>query len=199
MAFATFCTGKCRVVWLRIESMVTRSRLSSFGVVLLEGAQDHRVASPARQQIVDLVPQCVVAAHAAAGLEVKTVVARGQLRSTPLSRRARQRAPAAATWLLLCFKFEVPWFEVSQGPDAVRKTIGDPVELLGENGQPVPGKIRAAVEAARETLGIKPDKALAGDFGRGAGRHGVMVARCQADGPDMCNRVRGHTVDTIWP
>ena len=36
-------------------------------------------------------------------------------------------------------------------------------------------------------------------FGRGAGRHGVMVARCQADGPDMCNRVRGHTVDTIWP
>ena len=47
-------------------------------------------------------------------------------------------------------------------PEAVWKTINDPVELLNESGQPDPGKIRAAVEKAKQTLGIKPDKARTG-------------------------------------
>lgn len=47
-------------------------------------------------------------------------------------------------------------------PDAVWKTIGDPVELLGENGQPDAKKISAAVTKAKETLGIKPDRVRTG-------------------------------------
>jgi hypothetical protein len=47
-------------------------------------------------------------------------------------------------------------------PDAVWKTIDNPIELFGEDGQPDPDKIRAAVAKAKETLGIKPDKARTG-------------------------------------
>ena len=45
---------------------------------------------------------------------------------------------------------------------AVWATVGDPVELLGEDGQPDSKKIRAAVEKAKQTLGIKPDRARTG-------------------------------------
>ena len=118
MAFATFCTGKCRLVWWRIESMVTRSRCVELGVVLFEGAQDHRVASAAASRSLTLCRSVVVSAHAAAGLEVKTVVARSQ----PVQRRCLVEHVSERRQLRhgysSMFKCEVPWFEVSQGADA---------------------------------------------------------------------------------
>ena len=47
-------------------------------------------------------------------------------------------------------------------PEAVWATVSDPVELLNETGQPDPGKIRAAVEKAKETLGIRPAQVKTG-------------------------------------
>ena len=47
-------------------------------------------------------------------------------------------------------------------PDAVWSTVSDPIELLNADGQPDSKKIRDAVTAAREKLGIKPNKAQTG-------------------------------------
>jgi hypothetical protein len=54
--------------------------LFELGVVVPEGAQDHGVAGPGRQQIVDLRPHLVVATYAASGLQVKPICAWGRLR-----------------------------------------------------------------------------------------------------------------------
>src|SRR4029078_2451883 len=85
------------------------------GIVVSEGAQDHGVAGPGRQQIVDLRPQRVVAAYAATGLQVGPIDARGQRhrlhglldnaaeclghRHGPSSSIRRTRIP----WLMLSF------------------------------------------------------------------------------------------------
>jgi hypothetical protein len=93
-------------------------KLVEFGVVVPQGAQDHRVACPACQQVVDLDPKGVISAHAAPGLKVKTIVARGQ----PVQRRCLVQHVSDRRQLRHGYssmsKCEVPWFEVSQGADA---------------------------------------------------------------------------------
>ena len=71
--------NKWRTVWLRIESMVTRSRFSS-SALSSPRARKHSVAGPGRQQIVDLRPHPVVATYPASRFEVKPIDGWGRLR-----------------------------------------------------------------------------------------------------------------------
>ena len=73
---------------------------------------------PACQQVVDLDPKGVISAHAAPGLEVKTVVARGQpVQRHCLVEHVSERRQLRHGYSSM-FKCEVPWVEVSQGADA---------------------------------------------------------------------------------
>ena len=60
--------------------------LFELSIIVAEGAQDHSVAGPARQQIVDLRPHPVVATYPASRFEVNPLMA-GPTPSTPRIRR----------------------------------------------------------------------------------------------------------------
>src|SRR6476646_7782530 len=66
-----------RVVTYRINGHPIT--LFELGIVVVEGAQDHGVAGPGRQQIVDLRPHLIVATDPATGLQVEPIGARDQL------------------------------------------------------------------------------------------------------------------------
>src|SRR6476661_10534613 len=69
-----------------VPSSVVADRINGYlitlfelGVVVSEGAQDHGVAGPGRQQVVHLRPHLVVATYPASGLQVEPIDAWGQL------------------------------------------------------------------------------------------------------------------------